>query len=96
MDAKSLTDIQALQTAAFNKTVATDKDGTVTKACKYDQVLRTDAIVQSDGSLVWCDEYVGPSGAGYIVRELSADGTQTKATDYGPEGRSTQWVDVAK
>lgn len=94
MDDKTLTTIQADQAAAFDETVATTKEGVAIKANKYQQIRQQEAVKQADGSLYWVDEYVGPLGPGYIVRELSADGKQTKATDYGPEKRSTPWVAV--
>lgn len=92
LDSKTLTDLQALQATAFNATIATTKEGDVIKAKKYCQIFFADAVKQADGSLVWCDVYDGPLGCGYIIRELSADGKQTKATDYGPEKRSIAWT----
>lgn len=38
---------------------------------------------------IYCHEYSGPLGAGYIIYEK--DGNLLKATDMGPEGRSFDW-----
>lgn len=49
-----------------------------------------------DGVETWTDEYVGPFGKGYIIHEVKTEeGVKYgRATDYGPEKRSTDWVEL--
>ena len=41
---------------------------------------------------IYCDEYTGPQGAGYIV--YARAGGFMKAIDKGPEERSAEWAEV--
>ncbi len=59
----------------------------------HQQIRYQDAVKLADGSVYWMDEYDGPRGMGYIVREerVISGVTERMATDYGPEGRSRGW-----
>ena len=90
MTTKQLKTIQDEQEAYFNEIVSKDKEGLDVARNEYKQILK------SEGLGYWVDIYEGEKGSGYIIREERTVGgkTEQKATDYGQEGRSYDWMEI--
>lgn len=67
---------------------------------KYVQVHQQDALARiSANHFVWCDEYVGPHGIGYVVRERRIRGAQifervVKHVGRDPAFELTDWEEI--
>lgn len=73
-----------------------EQDAFFSEKNKYKQV-QGDSDKLTDGDvLVVVDEYIGPKGAGYLLKSfVRKDGVlYSKLDDKGPDGRSLDWFEV--